>query len=76
MASSLVERLASNLEGVIAHEIAPIIASRGEVRITQQDLGLILKSRKEYLEQKESAPSDVYRYFREPVGSMIKEWNE
>jgi hypothetical protein len=74
--ASLAEKFPQHMTGVIAHEIAHIIATKGEVRITEEDLLLILKNRIGFLKAKETIAEHYYSYFSEPVSSSIKKWNE
>lgn len=74
--ASLAEKFPQHMTGIIAHEIAHIIAAKGEVKITEEDLLLILKNRIEFLKAKETIAEHYYSYFSEPVSSSIKKWNE
>jgi hypothetical protein len=74
--ASVFEKFPDHLLGVMGHEIAHIIAAKGEVKLSEEDLGLILKSWPEFIEAKERTASCVYSYFREPTKSMIERWNE
>jgi Zn-dependent protease with chaperone function len=49
----LIENFPSLLPGVIGHEIAHVIASKGRVELTKEDLALILKDRLGYINAKE-----------------------
>jgi hypothetical protein len=73
---SVFEKFPDHLVGLMGHEIAHIIAAKGEVKLSQEDLGLILRSWPEFIEAKERVASCIYSYFREPTKSMIKTWNE
>ena len=70
------EKFPSHLVGVIGHEIAHIIAAKGEVKLRKEDLSLLLRSWPEFIEGKERMASRVYQYFREPTRSMIERWNQ
>ena len=72
---SLIEKYPNYLQGVIGHEIAHIIASKGRVELSKEDLALILKDRLSYINAKEKSAKNIYSYFAEPIQSMIKEWN-
>jgi predicted SprT family Zn-dependent metalloprotease len=71
----LIEKYPNHLHGIIGHEIAHIIASRGRVEITKKDLALILKDRLSYIQSKEKSAQNIYSYFPEPIQSNIKKWN-
>ncbi len=73
---SLFERFPDHLVGLIGHEIAHIIAAKGEVKLSEEDLSRLLRSWPEFIEYKEIIASRVYLYFREPTRSMIDEWNQ
>ena|SRR5919109_3766179 len=72
---SLIEKFPNYLHGIIGHEIAHVIASKGRVESTEEDLALILKDRLSYINAKEKSAENVYSYFAEPIQSKIKEWN-
>jgi hypothetical protein len=73
---SVFEKFPDHLVGVIGHEIAHIIAAKGEVKLSEEDLGLILKSWPQFIEAKERMASRTYSYFSEPTRSMIEWWNQ
>ena len=73
---SVFEKFHDHLIGLIGHELAHIIAARGEVKFNEEDLNRLLRSWPEFIEYKERMASRVYRYFREPTRSMIEEWNQ
>jgi hypothetical protein len=73
---SVFEKFPDHLVGLIGHEIAHIIAAKGEVKLSEEDLSRLLRSWPEFIEYKESMASRVYLYFREPTRSMIEEWNQ
>jgi hypothetical protein len=73
---SVFERFPDHLVGLIGHEIAHIIAAKGEVKLSEEDLSRLLRSWPEFTEYKERMASRVYLYFREPTRSMIEEWNQ
>jgi hypothetical protein len=73
---SVFEKFHDHLVGLIGHEIAHIIAAKGEVKLSEADLSRILRSWREFVEYKERMASRVYLYFREPTRSMIEEWNQ
>jgi hypothetical protein len=73
---SVFEKFPDDLVGVMGHEIAHIIAAKGEVKLSQKDLVLILKSWPEFIEAKERMASRIYSYLMEPTRSMIETWNE
>jgi hypothetical protein len=73
---SVFERFPDHLVGLIGHEIAHIIAAKGEVKLSEEDLSRLLRSWPEFIEYKERMASRVYLYFREPTRSMIEEWNQ
>ena len=73
---SLFERFPDHLMGLIGHEIAHIIASKGEVKMSEEDLSLLLRSWAEFVEAKERTAYRVYRHFGEPIRSMIERWNQ
>ena len=62
--------------GLIGHEIAHIIAAKGEVKMSEEDLSRLLRSWPEFVEAKERMASRVYSYFGEPIRSMIERWNQ
>lgn len=72
---SLIEYFPNYLHGVIGHEIAHVIASKGRVEMTKDDLALLLKDRLSYIKAKEKSAENVYTHFAEPIQSKIKEWN-
>lgn len=71
----LIERFPNLLLGVIAHEVAHLIASKGGVELTKDDLALILKDRLGYLNAKEKSAEDAYYCFTKEMQSKIKEWD-
>ncbi len=73
---SIFEKFPDHLVGLIGHEIAHIIAAKGEVKLSQEDLSRLLRSWPEFIEDKERMASRVYLYFREPTRSMIEGWNQ
>ncbi len=73
---SIFEKFPDHLVGLIGHEIAHIIAAKGEVKLSEEDLSRLLKSWPEFIEDKERMASRVYLYFREPTRSMIEGWNQ
>src|SRR5919107_3666941 len=73
---SVFEKFPDHLVGLIGHEIAHIIAAKGEVKLSEEDLSRILRSWRDFIEYKERMASRVYQYFREPTRSMIEEWNQ
>jgi hypothetical protein len=73
---SVCEKFPDHLVGLIGHEIAHIIAAKGEVKFSEEDLRLILRSWPDFIEAKERTASRIYSYFSEPTKSMIETWNE
>jgi hypothetical protein len=73
---SVFEKFPDHLVGLIGHEIAHIIAAKGEVKLSEEDLSHILRSWRDFIEAKERIASRMYSCFREPTKSMIKKWNE
>jgi hypothetical protein len=73
---SVCEKFPDHLVGLIGHEIAHVIAAKGEVKLSDEDLCLILRSWPDFIEAKERTASRIYSYFSEPTKSMIKTWNE
>jgi hypothetical protein len=71
----LIENFPNLLPGMIGHEIAHVIASKGRVELTKEDLALILKDRLGYINAKEKSAEDVYCCFAKEIQSKIKEWN-
>ena len=76
IAISVFERFPDYLAGLIGHEIAHIIASKGEVKMSKVDLSLLLRSWAEFVEAKERTAYRVYPHFGEPIRSMIERWNQ
>ena len=73
---SVFEKFPDHLVGLIAHEIAHIIAAKGEVKMSKEDLSQLLRSWPEFVEAKERIASRVYLHFGEPIRSMIERWNQ
>ena len=73
---SVFEKFPDHLVGLIGHEIAHIIAAKGEVKMSEEDLSQLLRSWPEFVEAKERMASRVYLYFGEPIRSMIERWNQ
>jgi hypothetical protein len=73
---SVCEKFPDHLVGLIGHEIAHVIAAKGEVKLSEEDLRLILRSWPDFIEAKERTASSIYSYFSEPTKSMIETWNE
>ena len=71
----LTENSPDLLPGIIGHEISHVIASKGTVELTKEDLALILKDRLSYVNAKEKSAEDVYYCFRKEIQSKIKEWD-
>jgi hypothetical protein len=73
---SVLEKFPDHLVGLLGHEIAHIIAAKGEVKLSEEDLSRFLRSWSEFVEYKERMASSLYHYFREPTRSMIEAWNQ
>ncbi|HEX6280594.1 MAG TPA: hypothetical protein VFZ67_00035 [Nitrososphaera sp.] len=73
---SIFEKFPDHLVGLIGHEIAHIIAAKGEVKMSEEDLSRLLRSWPEFVEAKERMASRVYLHFKEPTRSMIEGWNQ
>jgi hypothetical protein len=73
---SVFEKFPDHLVGLVGHEIAHIIASKGEVKLSEEDLRRILRSWPEFIEGKERMASRVYPHFKQPTRSMIEGWNQ
>jgi hypothetical protein len=71
---SLIDKF-PNLSGLIGHEVAHVIASKGRVELTKDDLALSLKDRLAYINAKEKSAEDVYYCFTKEIQSKIKEWD-
>jgi hypothetical protein len=71
---SLMENFPDLLPGLIGHEISHIIASKGRVELTKEDLALILKDRLGYISAKEKSAEDVHYCFTKEMQYKIKEW--
>jgi hypothetical protein len=71
---SLIDKF-PNLSGLIGHEVAHVIASKGRVGLTKDDLALSLKDRLAYINAKEKSAEDVYYSFTKEIQSKIKEWD-
>jgi hypothetical protein len=71
---SLIDKF-PNLSGLIGHEVAHVIASKGRVGLTKDDLALSLKDRLAYINAKEKSAEDVYYCFTKEIQSKIKEWD-
>lgn len=71
---SLIDKF-PNLSGLIGHEVAHVIASKGRVELTKDDLALSLKDRLAYINAKETSAEDVYYCFTKEIQSKIKEWD-
>jgi hypothetical protein len=72
---TLIERLPDYLVGVLGHEIAHIMAVKGQTSISKSDLYSILRNREENDKSKEKKAERVYKYFDEPILSKIVQWN-
>jgi hypothetical protein len=73
---SVFEKFPDHLLAVIGHEIAHIIAAKGEVKLSEEDLNRLLRSWPEFIESKERMATRVYLHFKEPTRSMIEGWNQ
>jgi hypothetical protein len=71
----LIEKFPNLLYGLIGHEIAHLIASKGRVELRKDDLALSLKDRLAHINAKEKSAKDVYYCFRKEIQSKIKEWD-
>jgi hypothetical protein len=71
----LIGKFPNLLPGVIGHEFSHIIASKGTVEITKEDLALILKDRLAYINAKEKLAESRYCCFAREIQSKIKEWD-
>jgi hypothetical protein len=71
----LIEKSQNLSPGLICHEIAHVIASKGRVELTKEDLALILKDRLSYINAKEKSAEDMCYCFTKEIQSMIKEWD-
>ena len=71
----LIEKFPNLLYGLIGHEIAHIIASKGRVELRKDDLALSLKDPLAYINAKEKSAEDMYYCFTKEIQSKIKEWN-
>jgi hypothetical protein len=70
-----VENLPELLPGLIGHEISHVIASKGKVELTKEDLALITIDRLSYINAKEKSAEDVNNCFTKEIQSKIKEWD-
>ena len=73
---SLFEKFPDHLVGLVGHEVAHIIAAKGEVKMSEEDLSRLLRSWAEFVESKERTACRIYTYFGEPIRSMIERWNQ
>jgi Peptidase family M48 len=71
----LTQKVPDLLSGVIGHEISHVIASKGRVQLTKEDLALILKDRLDYISAKEKSAEEMYYYFVKEMQYNIKKWN-
>jgi hypothetical protein len=71
----LVENFPELLPGLIGHEVSHVIASKGKVELTKEDLVLITKDRLGYINAKEKSAEEVYNCFAKEIRSKIKEWD-
>jgi hypothetical protein len=71
----LIENSPDLLPGVIGHEISHVIALKGKVELTKEDLALILKDRLSYINAKEKSAEDMYYCFTKEIQCKIKEWD-
>jgi hypothetical protein len=71
----LIEKFPNLLYGLIGHEIAHLIASKGMVELRKDDLALSLKDPLAYINAKEKSAEDMYYCFTKEIQSKIKEWN-
>ena len=71
----LVENFPELLPGLIGHEVSHVIASKGKVELTKEDLALIIKDRLSYINAKEKSAEDVHNCFAKEIQSKIKEWD-
>lgn len=71
----VVEKFPQHLQGLLGHEVAHVIATKGEVRITEEDIALFLKNRLGHLQKQEKAGHDAYVYFTTEMHKKIEEWN-
>lgn len=71
----LTEKLPDLLPGIIGHEISHVMASKGTVELTKEDLVLILKDRLDYVNAKEKSAENMYCCFTKEMQSKIKEWD-
>ncbi|HEY6885947.1 MAG TPA: hypothetical protein VI278_18090 [Nitrososphaeraceae archaeon] len=69
----LTEKLPDLLPGIIGHEISHVMASKGTVELTKEDLALILKDRLDYINAKEKSAENMYCCFTKEMQSKIKE---
>ena len=73
---SVCEKFPDHLVGLNGHDIAHVIAAKGEVKLSEEDVRLILRSWPDFIEAKERTASSIYSYFSEPTKSMIETWDE
>ena len=71
----LIEKFPNLLYGLIGHEIAHLIASKGKVEFRKDDLDLSLKDPLAYINAKEKSAEDMYYCFTKEIQSKIKEWD-
>jgi hypothetical protein len=61
--------------GIIAHEIAHVIAFRGKVDINREGLLSMLRDRAAYIRARERKSEAYYNCFSQAVQAMIRRWN-
>ena len=70
----LVENFPELLSELIGCEISHVIASKGKVELTKEDLALITKDRLSYINAKEKSPEDAYNCFAKGIQTN-KKWD-
>ncbi len=73
---SVIEKFPQFLSGLLGHEIAHMISTRGQVELSKSRIYRLLKDRMGYLQEQEKSGQNAYSYFNEDMQSKIRQWNE
>jgi hypothetical protein len=73
---SVIEKFPQFLPGLLGHEIAHVISTKGKVELSKSRIHWLLKDRMGYLQEQEKSGQNAYSYFDDKMQSKIRQWNE
>lgn len=73
---SVIERFPQFISGLLGHEIAHVLSTRGKVELSKSRIYWVLKDRMGYLQEQEKSGQKAHSYFNGEMQSKIRQWNE